>query len=423
MNKSLLRAALVACLPVCAIALTVATTPAQAADKSDGPKVSKAASKPLGECKKALDAKDYPTAIAKCSEVTALADATDYDKYLAERFIGVAYYQSNDRVHAGEAFVATIRNPATPPDDRKNLIGGAVELAAEAKNGPLVAELIAVAEKDGVSNPDIYAPIAQYYYGINDNANTVLYAQKGIDMSLAQGKLGQYGLYQLLTFGYDKLKDRANEIKGLTLMARDYNKPEDWKYLLDFSLEFLPKGNKNTAEIAALDIYRLRLVVGAEWAPSNYAEAADAADAVKAFGDERTFLQMGIAKGAFNAAKVAANVAKTNADAKKDEPALPQIEKIAKDSKLLTSVAEAYYGYGRYADAARAAQSAVNAGGAYVPEAKLVLAMAQVRQGNEAAAKQSLANFTGDPALVRVAELWNTYLNRRPAAPAAAAAQ
>jgi len=422
MNKSLLRAALVACLPFCAIALTVATTPAQAADKSDGPKVSKAASKPLNDCKKALDAKDYPTTIAKCSEVKALSDATDYDKYLADRFIGVAYYQTNDRTKAGESFVAVVKNPATPVEDRKNLAGGAIELAAEAKNGPLVAELVAIAEKDGITNADIYAPIAQYYYSINDNPNTVLYAQKGIDLATTQGKVAQYGLYQLLTFGYDKMKDRPNEIKGLTLMARDYGKPEDWKYLLDFSLEFLPKNNKNAAEIAALNIYRLRLLVGADWSSSNFLEAADAADAVKAFGDERTFLQMGIAKGVFNQAKVAPTVAKNNADAKKDEPALPQIEKIAKDGKALTSVAEAYYGYGRYADAARAAQNAINAGGPYVPEAKLVLAMSQVRQGNEAAAKQTLANFTGDPALVRVADLWNTYLSRRQAAPAPAAA-
>ncbi len=65
MNKSLLRAALVACLPFCAIALIVATTPAQAADKADTPQGNKAVAKILNDCKKALDAKDSATDIAK----------------------------------------------------------------------------------------------------------------------------------------------------------------------------------------------------------------------------------------------------------------------------------------------------------------------------------------------------------------------
>jgi len=423
MKKSLLRAALVACLPFCALALTVATAPAQAADKdkADSPKVSRSISKPLGDCQKALNAKDYATAIAKCSEAKATADLTDYDNYLINRFLSVAYIQTNDRVKAEEAFVAVLKNPACPADDRQNLIGPAIQLAAEANNAALIAELAQIAQKEKITNPDVYGKIAQSYYVVNDSQNAILYAQKAIDLANSQSKVPEYAIYQIMTFSYDKLKDRANEMKGLTLMVRDYGKAEDWKYLLDFALEFLPAGNKTAREVAALDIYRLRLVVGADWAASNFLEAADAADAIRAFGDERTFLQMGIAKGVFSPAKIAPAVAKNAADAKKDEPVLPQVEKAAKDGKSLTSVAEAYYGYGRFADAARVAQTAVAAGGPFVGEAKLVLGMALARQGNEAAAKQALTGFTGDPALVRAAELWNVYLNRQPPAPAAAA--
>ena len=426
MKKSLLRAALLACLPFCAMALTVAANPAQAADKekADAPKVSKSISKPLGDCKKALDTKDYATAIAKCTEAQNTPDLTDYDNYLINRFLGVAYFGTNDRAKAEQAFVAVVKSPACPPEDRQNLIGPAMSLASEMNNNAQVVELAQIALKDKITSPDTYGTIAQAYYASNDTANAVLYAQKGIDLANEQGKIPQYAIYQILTFSYDKVKDRQNEMKGLALMARDYGKAEDWRYLLDFALELMPAGNKSAREIAALDIYRLRLLVGAEWSSSNCLEAADAADAVKAFGDERSFLQMGIQKGVFNQAKVAPLVAKNNADAKKDEPALPQIEKIAKDGKALTSVAEAYYGYARYADAARVAQRAIDAGGAYAAEAKLVLAMSQVRQGNEAAAKQTLTGFTGDPALVKTADVWTLYLNRRygAAAPAAAAA-
>ena len=49
--------------------------------------------------------------------------------------------------------------------------------------------------------------------------------------------------------------------------------------------------------------------------------------------------------------------------------------------------------------------------------------MSQVRLGNEAAAKQTLVGFQGDPAITRAAQLWSVYLDRRYGAAAPAAAQ
>lgn len=415
MKKSLMRAALVACLPFCAMAVTA---PALAADSKDAPKVSKAVSKPLADCKKALDAKDYPTAIAKCSEARAIPEATDYDKYLSDRFIGVAYFSTNDRPKAAEAFYNVVTNPTCPEEDRATLIGPAMSLAAEQNNNARVIELGQIAVKSPVVKPDVYGSLASAYYTANDSQNAILYANKGIDLAKQQGVIPQYGLYQILTFSYDKLKDRANEVKGFELMAGDYGKPEDWRYYLDFSLEMLPGTNKPLRQVAALHMYRLRSIVNATWQPQNYAEAADVAHALRIWGEKRDVLETAVAKGLIPKAKVAQDLAQTISDAKKDEPILPTVEKSSKDAKSLANVAEAYYGYGRYADAARTAQKAIDAGGPYAAEAKLVLAEALIKQGNEAGAKAALANFQGDPALARVAQIWNVYLNRRYTTPA-----
>ncbi len=427
MKKSLLRAAMIACLPFCAMGLAVATSPALAADKAadkaaETPKVSKSISKLMVDANKAMGEKDYKTVVAKCEEAQKTADLSDYDKYLINRYLGVAYFSLGDRDKARANFAAVIKNPGTPLADRQYLIGPAMSLAAEVNDNAGVIELGKIAMADGTTNPDVLGTLASAYYQTNDFANAVTYAQKGLDMATAQGKTPQYGLYQILAFSYDKEKNRAQEVKMFEAMARDYGKPDDWGYLLDFSLELLPAGNKVAREVAALDIYRLRSVVDAKWAPQNYLEAADAAQTVRSWGDARQVLQMGIAKGVINQAKVGPLMNQINADAKKDEPALPQVEKIAKTGKDLVSVAEAYYGYQRYADAVRVAQRAVDAGGATVAEAKLVLAMSQVRQGNEAAAKQTLTGFQGDPALVRTADLWNIYLSRKYGAAAAPAA-
>lgn len=423
MKKSFLRAAAIACLPYCAMGFALVTIPAQAADKAETPKVSKAVSKFLQDCKKGVDGKDWKAAIAACEQAAAVPEATDYDKYLTQRFLGVAYLNSGDRAKAGAAFVAVVKNPAAPPDDRDTLIAPSMSLASEANNNALVIELGQLAVKNNVQNPDVWNALAAAYYQSNDGPNAITYAQRGIDAATAKNAVPPYGLYQILAFSYDKTKDRVNEVKAFELMARDYGKADDWRYLLDFSMEVLPQGAKTSREIAALDMYRLRVVVNAAWVGQNYLEAEDAAHSIRSWGDSRQFLQLGIAAGAINQAKVTPVLNQINSDAKKDEPILPTVEKAAKNSKDLANVAEAYFGYGRYADAIRAAQKAIELGGVGVPEAKLVLAMSQTKSGDEAGAKQTLASFQGDAALTRAAQLWTVYLSRRYGAAAAPAAK
>src|SRR5262249_24226848 len=95
MKKNLLRAAVFACLPFCAIGFTAVTIPASAAEKApEAPKVSKSIGKQINDAKKAADAKDWATVIAKSKEARQVPDLTDYDKYLISRFLGVALFNT-----------------------------------------------------------------------------------------------------------------------------------------------------------------------------------------------------------------------------------------------------------------------------------------------------------------------------------------
>lgn len=424
MRKSFLRAAVIACLPFCAMALTVTATPAQAADKdkdkAEAPKASKSISKLMVDANKASEAKDYKTVVEKCLEAEKTADLTDADWYYINRFLGVAYLSLGDRDKARENIIKVVKNPVTPVGDRKFLTGPAMSLAAEVNDNATVIELGKIALADGTDNPEVLGTLAGAYYQTGDYANAIVYSQKGVDATTAKGQIPLYGLYQVLAYSYDKQKNRPAALKTFELMARDYGKGEDWRYLLDLSLEALPPGNKQSREIAALDIYRLRVVVDAVWVGTNYQEAEDSAHAIRSWGDSRTFIQMGIDKGVIDRAKAAPLLNQVSADARKDEPILPTVEKSAK-GKDLANVAEAYYGYGRYADASRAAKAVIAAGGPAAGEAQLVLAMSQVRLGDEAGATQTLANYQGDAPLTRAADLWKIYLTRRYGKTAAAA--
>ena len=123
-----------------------------------------------------------------------------------------------------------------------------------------------------------------------------------------------------------------------------------------------------------------------------------------------------------------ATLAKANTRAKGDEAALAAADAAAAklpNAKGDVSVAEGYYGYGRFADAARVAARAVAKGGPQLNEALLLLGAAQVAQGDDASAAATFAKVKGDASLERVAAIWTIYATRKygkTAAPAAAPA-
>jgi tetratricopeptide (TPR) repeat protein len=426
MKKSFLRVAFVACLPCFAMGLAVVTTtPAVAAEKQKLPPVSKSVIKLIEAANKASEAKDWPTVLAKAKEAQAVPDLTDYDKYLVDRFMGVAYISLNDHANGKVYLASVVKNPATPVEDRKHLIGPAVILAAEANDYASVIELGNIAVRDNSTNPEIYARMTLAYYSLNDLPNTLTFAQRGVDAAKLEGKTPEYLLYQLMAFAYEKQKDKQNEAKALLIMARDYGKADDWKFLFDFSMELLPLNMKGQSEIAALDIYRLRMISQAGWVAQNYMEMSDFGQAVRSWGDARLALQTGLSKGVLTQAKVGQLLNEVTANAKKDEPSLATVEKLANTGKAVVGVGEAYYGYGRYADAARAAQKAIGLGGPTLGEATLLLAMCQVKQGDEATAVKTLTGVSGSVPIMKAADLWTAYLTRKTAqaqpAPAAAA--
>lgn len=427
MNSKILRAAMIACLPLCGMAGTVATMPALAADKaaapSDEPKMSKAVNKVMIDANKAAEAKDYKTVLEKCQEAEKLPDLTDADRYYIDRFEAVAYINLNDHDKARSHFIAVVKNPVTPPSVKKYVIGPAMQLAQEVNDNATVIELGKIAIADKTDNPDVLGILAAAYYQTNDQANAIATAKQAIDLAATQNKIPSYATYQILAFSYDKLKDRPNEIKAFGLMVRDYGKADDWKYLIDFSIGLLPAGNKQSREIAALDIYRLGLIVKPSWSGQEYIEAEDAAHSIRSWGDARAAIEAGIAAGTLDRAKATPILNTVIANEKKDKPILAAVEKSTKGKDYI-NVGEAYYGYGQYADAIRVATKAIADGGPTASEAKVLLAISQARQGNEAAASQTLANFQGDPALASAVDVWNVYLTRKydkaaPAAPAA----
>jgi hypothetical protein len=424
MKKNLVRAVLVASLSLFIAGAAFTPTPAVAASsaKDDGkPKLGKAAAKPLAEAQKAFAAKDWALMLAKVKEAQALPNLTDYETYIVNYFMGLAYVNAGDKASATPYFVAAAESSAAPSEERNSALRIAVELENEANNNAKVIELGQLADKAGAVDAGLAAIVSVAYYNGNDYPNAKLFAQRSIDLDIAAGKLPNRGAYQVQLMVQNRQKDIPGEVKTLEIMSTNYGVAEDWGHLIDVSLGMLPKSS--TREIAALYLYRLRLTTGAETPAGDYLMVADLALALRYPGEAQKALQQGIAAGTLSQASAAAALNKANAQARADEPTLPAADAAAAKSPSANgdvSVAEDYYGYDKFADAVRVAQRAIAKGGQKALEAQLLLGVVQVKQGDNAAA-QSLALVRGDVALERAAQLWTLYATRKYGRPAAVA--
>jgi hypothetical protein len=429
MKKNLLRAAAIAgfCL------LAAGTAPQAFADSAKGPTVSAAAGKTLQAAQKALQDKDWTTALDKLKDARAVSNLTDYDNYVINYYTGIADVNLKDYAGAANAFVAAAQSTAAPIDQRKEPISLAIRLENQISNWPKVIELGKLAADNNVVDDTIAGVLAIAYVNTNDYTNAQLYAQKSIDLSTAAGKLPDRSSYQVVLLCQNKKKDIAGETKTLETLANLYGTSNDWGNLLTIALGTLSTTNKGNHELLALFLFRLRLATGAETTGDDWLLAADVAigqnvlggakqTAIYSPGDAQQFLNAGLKSGALSQAQAAAPLAKANAKAKGDEASLPTAEKDASkeaNGNGAVSVAEGYYGYGRYADAERVATLAISKGGPKTTEAELVLGCAQAMQGENAAATQTFSQVKGDPGFERVAYLWTLYATRKYGQPAA----
>ncbi|HEY0281334.1 MAG TPA: hypothetical protein VGC27_01785 [Rhizomicrobium sp.] len=417
MKKNFVRAVVVASLSLFVSVATFTPTPAVAAsaDKdAKKPVVSRAISKHVSEAQKAFEAKNWAAMLAKVKEAAAVPDLSDYDKYIVNYFMGLALYNSGDKTGATPYFVAAAESDAAPPEERDTALRIAIDLSNQAKDYAKVKSLGQLAVDAGALSGGVAAIIAIAYYDSGDYPNAVAFAQKAIDIETAAGKLPDRSAYQVILMSQNRQKDIPGELKTLEIMSTNYGNAEDWGHLIDISLGTLPKSGSR--ETAALYLYRLRLAVGAETSASDYQMAADLALALRYPGDAQKALQQGIDKGVLSQSAAAASLNRANAAARTDEPTLPAADAAAAKSPSANgdvSVAGAYYGYGRYEDAIRVAQRAVTKSGTKAIEARLLLGVAQARQGDKAAAVQNLTQVRGDLALERAAQLWLAYANRK----------
>jgi hypothetical protein len=220
---------------------------------------------------------------------------------------------------------------------------------------------------------------------------------------------------QIMFNSYADQNDQENARKYLEMMLSYYPDPNSWAKLIDNAVR------PGLTDMQLLQLYRLRVLSGAKGDAEDYILGSDLAIKNGYPGDARSMLQAASSRGVSG---IGAKLSQAQAKAAADEKTLPGNDAAAAKSKtgqMDVLVAEQYYGYGRFDEAAAAAQRAISKGGVKdAEEPKMIVGMSLASSGKYPEAIQALQQVGGSEGQRRMAHLWIIYAQSKSSATAAA---
>ncbi|MFL6690458.1 MAG: hypothetical protein ACJ8IR_09790 [Alphaproteobacteria bacterium] len=363
-------------------------------------KLSKSLSEPMSAAAKAAQAGNWQEALTQARAAQAISGRTPFDDVEINMFIGQAAINLQDMKTATTALEAAADSPANSdldPTERQQLYHNALLLASNAQQWQKVAAYAQVIEPSGKMDDVAYADTAVAYYMLKDTARATQYAQKSVDASKAAGKQPQENALKLVMNAQAQSNPAAAEQTLETLVMRT-NAPDDWGRLIGHDF-----GTAGMNDVLAMDLYRLMFVTRSLGA-NEAGLAGKLANQLRYYGDAVAILEgAGIRGGDLNTAR--SNSAKEQGSISAEIAAAQK-----SNGQTALAVAEALYGYGRFAEAEQLARAAASKGAGKTPgQAQLLVGMSLARQGKYAEAQQALAAVRGSAAAAKTAHLWSLY--------------
>lgn len=412
-----------------ALALALAMTggaisaPAFAAKKEEkkaGPKlnVSPEVIKSLQTAQKAAEAQDFAGAKAALADADTKAVSND-DKYQIGAIKLNTSIGAKDAALQTEALTQMLDSGLTPPEQAGQFNAIAADQAMNAKNYDLAIKRGQAALAAGYKPEAVNPTIAQAYFGKAGTANPSVEPQRS---------LNQQGLAALKAAA-DAMKASGQQVPAQWYQigvsrAATAKLPEvsEWAKAayaaqpsgenLRTLIRLFQQANPNISNRENLDVLRLMAASGGLVVAGDFVEYAETASKLGIYGEVKSAIDAGRAKGAVNATQGSetyqAAVAKISGD-KSTLGAAEADAKKAANGKIAAATADAYLGYGDYAKAATMFDLAKQKGGVDADEVSTRMGIAKTLGGDLPAAKAAFQSVQGG-ARKQIADLWIAYL-------------
>jgi tetratricopeptide (TPR) repeat protein len=355
----------------------------------------------------AIGAGDWATARAAIPAAQAAARSADARYVVAQALLRIGVETEDPRVQAQAVDDLIASGGAEPAEMRalyENQLGLALAAGDTAKAEQAQARLDAMNPND----PARFVRQAQIRVRANDLPGAITLYQQAIQGAQTAGQAVPVEWRQ--------------RIAGLAYQAR---LPDTLRYMREW-LEAAPspgawhdtlaiyaeQGGNNALK---LDTYRLMRAAGAMTSERDFVQYAEAANEARAFGEVVAVLEEGFSRNAIttNAEYARGRLGQASGRVANDRASLPDERRAAlggRDSQVLMRLADAYFGYGQYADAAELYRAALERGAdANVANTRLGAALALAGQRAEAEAAFRAVSGPRE----ELASLWLLWLSRR----------
>ncbi|WP_324807909.1 tetratricopeptide repeat protein [Sphingomonas sp. LY29] len=380
--------------------------PAAAAPAAPQYSISKDAQAEVIALKTAVEAKDVATIPAKLAAAQAKAK-TKEDRYVIARLELKAAADAKNSAGMMRALEAVSASGVATPAQITNLYTDVGAQLYEAKDYAGAAS--AYEKVTALAPNDIQATVllAEARNGQGRKAEAVALIQKAIAARKAAGQKAEENWYKrAVALSYE------GKLPTTPSLAREwasaYPSATAWRDTIK-----LTQQSGNFGEEATLDIMRLMHTAGAIEGDADHFNFAQKL-VVKGYpGEAKAVLEQGFAANKISKsnASFAALYKEATTKSQGDRASLAASAKSAvagAAAKPVLNTADAYYGYGDFAEAATLYRAALTKSGVDKNIANLRLGMALARSGDKAGANAAFSAVTGQQG--EVAKLWMAYM-------------
>jgi len=388
----------------------VQTKPAEEAPvDAKGPSVSNAARKEIVALQTAVNAKNTAAIPAALAAAQAKAKTKD-DNYIIAKLQLRAALDANDNNAMAQGIDAVLASGYAQPPELITLYTGLGKLQYNAKAYDKAGAALEQVLKLDPNNLEAMVVLAETRNGQGRTAEGVSLIQKAIAARVAAGQKPEENWYRrAVKLSFDaKLPSTPNAARE---WVAAYPSPKNWRDAIR-----IYQTSTGQDDAALIDSMRLARAVGALQGENDYFRYSNTL-VVRGFpGEAKAVLDEGFAAKAIDKTRGTFSQLYTLASTRSqgDRASLAAsatAAKAAADARKAMTTAEAYYGYGDYAQAADLYRVALTKSGVDKDLANLRLGMALLGAGDKAGATAAFNAADGSQAAV--AKLWLTYLAQK----------
>jgi tetratricopeptide (TPR) repeat protein len=386
------------------------TTPPAAgqAPAKEEPKfnISSQARKEIVALQAAVNGKNTAAIPAALAAAQAKARTND-DKYVIAQLQLKAAVDANDTAAMTTAIDAVLASGAAPQGTVVALYNNLGKLHYNAKAFDKAATAFDHVLALDANNVEALVLMAETRNSQGRTADGIGMLQKAIGIRTAAGQKPEESWYKrAVALAYNAKLPLATTLSREWVAA--YPSPKNWRDAIR-----IYQTNSGLDDAALIDSMRLAYAANALVGENDYFRFANTLVAKGYPGEAKAVLDQGFAAKSIDKSKAtfaqlyAIAVQKSQGD-RASLGASATAAKAAADAKKAMTTADAYYGYGDFAQAADLYRAALGKGGVDKDVANLRLGMALARSGDKAGATAALNAVGG--AQAEVARMWLTYL-------------